>query len=153
VTLRASRLRCRSAHVQGNCSAAPPAVGSPPLLTLKPFQCVLTTDLGVFQTDVVDGPDALLLKNVYLRATTDVSDGTLVTARTLGGSLWLEDVTFQGNYANSTGGFWHAFSTDSGSATLPIPGIKMQVYAGGASLSFLHMCQCRSGTALYNRLC
>jgi hypothetical protein len=96
--------------MQGNCSAAPPAVPAPALRPLRPGQCVILTD-GSFTVLSSSGlGQRLLLQNLYLRAASQAAllpqASYLMDVSGDDVSVWLEGVTFQGTARRDQDGAW-----------------------------------------------
>jgi hypothetical protein len=93
--------------MQGNCLQHPQPRAGPPMRQLTTGQCVLTTDGGVFEIKTFG--QKLLLSNLYIRASSGPQNevySVMVFAAQLEGAVWVEDVVFQGNWWNGTGGVW-----------------------------------------------
>jgi hypothetical protein len=93
--------------MQGNCTGAPPPVSSPPLLKLKPGQCVLLVD--EVPIDVLEQGHKLLLSNLYLRfakVPEDPDINRLLGIFADGAHVWLDKVTFQGKLWQGQSGYW-----------------------------------------------
>jgi hypothetical protein len=97
--------------MQGNCTSSPPALPAPqgpPLLPLRPGQCVLLTDKRVFESTDTVQPQSLWIANLYLRALSDpditgeAPSNNMVALFHASGKVWLDNVVFQGQ-----GGYWH----------------------------------------------
>jgi hypothetical protein len=96
--------------MQGNCTGPPPPISSPSLLQLKPGQCVLLFDQAPFGLERFTNRQKLLLSNLYLRyapdnATERIFAGLMfITDDMKNTYMWLDNVTFQGNFWKGKGG-------------------------------------------------
>jgi hypothetical protein len=94
--------------MQGNCTGPAPKVTGVPFLPLKPGQCVLTVRHPPFAAS--ETGQLLLLRNLYFRAasTADLGiDKQMLSMWNDDIHVWLEDLTFQGDFWQGQGGYWN----------------------------------------------
>jgi hypothetical protein len=109
-------------------------VSAPPLLTRKPGQCVLLTDNVVFRIDGDQPGLSLLLSNLYIRAASDTVNprtdySNMLDFGAVNGSLWLEDITFQGHHIGSgVGNFWRGIWIDANTTSLHATGALLHLW-------------------------
>jgi hypothetical protein len=95
---------CMSARVQGNCTSEPSAlalgISEPALVARKPGQCVLVTEVKLFEVK-----QNLWMDNLYIRhhITSSTDSGTILSGNGKGCNLWLTSVTLQGGSSKPTG--------------------------------------------------
>jgi hypothetical protein len=103
------------------------------LLPLKPMQCVVTAPGTVLSTSSQEVGQKLLLSRLYFRIAPGTVDGfNLVSLPSDNVSLWLEDVTFQGNFVSGRirdygRGIGRDYSLDG----------TTNIHAAGTGLSFV----------------
>jgi hypothetical protein len=119
--------------LQGNCTEPVPAVLAkglygPPLLPLKPRQCLIVTSHSLVQSWLPEPAGAMWLDNLYIRIGDRFTPPTFQPEITVvsSGQLYLTRVTIQGNgearvraidsqYANSPGARKSLFTSGEGS--------------------------------------